>query len=253
MPVTVLRIRGTGEVLNGDATMLALLCAKLDASKYSIGADLPYPASVGPANQDNDIFGPSEDTSVAVGEPMLAQAVHDAPGKVGIVAYSLGVLVADRYLTSVAAGTNDGSKLAWVATVASPCRAPGSSIDAGSVSSGINGTHGAWPEGLPVWEAANPRDAITSCAPDSPLRDLAAGISPLTFATLSWTPELAERLRRNQWPVTREWWRDPIGTVRRYGAATAGVEGYIFGGQHTRAYIAEGYLDRLAAKINAWS
>ncbi len=237
--ITILTCRGTGESVGAASNMLAALTAKLPTDKYVAGQDIPYPASVGPANAQGDPAGPSADQSIAAGLPLLDAAVTAAPGQVGLCGYSLGALLVSRYLE-----TYRGNKIAWVAMVANPARATGESVDPNPFGYGIEGAHAQWDVNIPVWSAANPLDGITSCPALSPLRQLAAGLNGLTFATLGWTAELAARLIAGQWPSADY-------TPEQLEEAGKMMIGYLFGGQHTTAYVQGGYLDRLASRITA--
>ncbi|MFJ4653834.1 PE-PPE domain-containing protein [Nocardia sp. NPDC088792] len=251
--IDVITCRGTGEPLNGTTNMLPLLTEQLDPTKYTIGVDLDYSASVGPANPQEDLAGVSEDDSVAAGVTALAAAIRATPLVVGIAGYSLGAMVVTRFLEAKAAGEYADCEVAWAATVANPLRAEGSSIDPAPVGFGLAGQHGPWPDGIPVWEAANPADAITSCPADSPLRTLADAVSEFSFADLGgWTSDLIDRVLANRWqPTDIGSLLHPIATWRLWSQTAALMEGYAFGGQHTSAYIVGGYIDRLSSAINA--
>jgi hypothetical protein len=225
--------------------MLAYLTSLLDPSRFEIGPDIAYPASVGPANSGGDVFGPSEEQSIAEGLPLLAEAIRATPNLVGLCGYSLGAELVSRFLEAKAVGEYADCELAWVALVANPNRAPGESIEPVPAGSGINGAHGPWPARTQVWTAANPNDGITCCPTGSPLRALAAGMSAFSFAQLGgWTLELAHQL------LDGEWVRDQY-TPDQLLRAGQLMLGYILGGQHTTAYVQGGYIQRLADHINA--
>ncbi|KZM68113.1 hypothetical protein AWN90_09230 [Nocardia terpenica] len=233
--------------------MLRGVTRQLDPARYVIGPDVDYPASVGPANHTADVLGCSEDESVVAGLAALATAVRATPDLVGLLGYSLGAEVVTRFLEAKARGEYPDCTIAWAATVANPLRREGDSIDSNEFGYGINGQHSAYPADIQTWEAANPADAITSSPADSPLRQLADGVSALTFANLSWTTDLADRFNRNRWqPGNPGWWMHPFATARTWGQAAAGIRGYLDQTAHIRTYIQDGYLDRLAARINAW-
>lgn len=234
---TIITARGCGEVAGSPDNMTAYLYARLDQAKFTLGEDIPYPASVGPANAEGDPLGPSLEESLTEGLALLEAAIEAADEPVALAGYSEGALLVSRFLE-----TYRGDQVAWVALVANPARATGESIDPGPVGYGIEGAHAPWPN-VPVFTAANPQDGITSCPPDSPLRDLAAGLDGLTFATLSWTAALAERLLVGQWPTADF-------SVEQLAEAGRLMYGYLLGGQHTTAYVSGGYLDRLADRIN---
>lgn len=242
--ITVLTCRGTGERLGSPDNMLAYLVSLLDLRRFVVGPDIPYPASVGPANSSGDPCGPSEAESIELGLPMLAEAIRATPNLVGLLGYSLGAELVSRFLELKAQGQYQDCELAWAAVVANPNRAAGESIDPPPAGVGINGPHGAWPHGLQVWTAANPNDGITCCPAASPLHDLAAGVSGLTFATLGWARPLAQRLLEGEWP-TEDY------SAQELMIAGQLMLGYLLGGQHTTEYVAGGYIQRLADRINA--
>ncbi|WP_067891153.1 hypothetical protein [Nocardia vaccinii] len=242
--ITVLTCRGTGEVTGAPTNMLAQLAHLLDPAKYEIGADIPYPAAVGPVGSSG-VLGPSEAGSVAAGLPLIADAIRATPNLVGLCGYSLGAELVSAFLEAKARGEYADCELAWAAVIANPNRAPGESIDPMPVGSGINGPHGPWPAHLPVFSAANPGDGITSCPDRSPLRALAHGMSAFSFATLGgWTESLAQQLISGEW-MTEDY---SPGQLLRAGQL---MLGYLLGGQHTTAYVTAGYLLRLADHINA--
>ncbi|MFE2998649.1 PE-PPE domain-containing protein [Nocardia sp. NPDC059246] len=250
--ITVLTLRGTGEPIAGPANMLTNVTRLLDPAKYVIGPDIPYPASLGPANPQQDPLGCSEQQSIAEGVDLLASAIRNSPDVVGLLGYSLGAEVVSAFLERKAAGEFGDCEVAWVGLLANPRRAEGDSIDPNPQGYGINGQHGPWPDGLQVWEAANPADAITSCPPDSPLRALADTVSAFSFAALGgWTADLADKLRQNRFqPANFGWWLHPLATWQLYSTAATQMLGYLSGQTHIRDYIAGGYCQRLAEHIN---
>ncbi|MFX0581191.1 PE-PPE domain-containing protein [Nocardia nepalensis] len=250
--ITVLTCRGTGEPLGSPHNMLASVTSKLDPAKYQIGADVDYPADVGPANAAHGLGGCSEQQSIQLGVRALAQAIRDTPNQVGVLGYSLGAEVVTRFLEAKAGGEYSDCELVWAANIANPLRREGDSLHANPVGFGINGQHGPWPDDVLTFEVANPADGITSCPADSPLRTLADSVSAFSFAELGgWTMDLADRLRRNRWQLaTFDWWLHPLCTWSRWSQAAAMVDGYLFGGTHTRAYQDFGYCTRLAAVLN---
>jgi len=241
---TVLTCRGTGEPIGGVDNMLTALGWELDPVRYELGADIAYPASVGPANSGGDVLGPSEDQSIAQGLPLLAAAIRATPDLVGLMGYSLGAELVSAFLEAKARGQYADCELGWAALVANPRRAPGESIDPDPVGSGINGAHGPWPDGLPVFTAANPADGITSCPPGSPLRALAEGMSAFSFAELGgWTATLAQQLIDGEF-LGEDYTSEQL---MRGGQL---MYGYLLGAQHTAEYVVGGYLQRLADEIN---
>ncbi|MFE3191642.1 PE-PPE domain-containing protein [Nocardia sp. NPDC059240] len=250
--ITVLTCRGTGEPLASPRNLLTGVTGRLDPGKYEIGPDVDYPAAIGPANPGRGLYGCSELQSIDRGVAALVAAIHATPNQVGILGYSLGAQVVTRFLEAKARGEYPDCEIAWAANIANPLRREGDSIDERPIGFGINGQRGAWPDEFPIWEVANPLDAITSCPADSPLRALADTVSAFGLAELGgWSADLADRLRRNRWqPASFGWWLRPVRTWELWTRAAALMSGYLEGGAHNIAYLEGGYCDRLAAILN---
>lgn len=251
--ITVLTCRGTGEPLASPDNLLTAVTSKLDPAKYEIGPDVDYPASIGPVNPQRGLNGCSELQSIDFGVLALVAEIQSTPNKVGILGYSLGAEVVTRFLEAKARGDYPDCEVAWAANIANPLRIAGDSIDPNPTGFGINGPHGPWPADIPAWEVANPADAITSCPADSPLRTLADTVSAFSFAALGgWTTNLANRLRGNRWQPDRfGWWLHPIRTWSLWSQAADLMDGYLDKGEHNKAYVNEGFCDRLATILNA--
>ncbi|MFD3511024.1 PE-PPE domain-containing protein [Nocardia sp. NPDC058666] len=234
--------------------MLAQVTRHLDQSRYEIGADVDYPASIGPMNPQKRIDGCSEDFSVAAGVDALATAVRAAKYPVGLLGYSLGAIVVSRFLEAKARGEFPECDVLWAANIANPLRRCGDSLLGDPGGFGINGEHGPWPSDVRTWEVAHAADGITCCPADSPLRALADGVSAFSFAELGgWTSGLAERFRANRWQLTlHAWSRGPLREWRQWSTAATLIDGYVRGGQHNAVYREAGYCYRLAAVINAF-
>lgn len=254
MTTTVITVRGTGELRGAAANMLTRVTGKLDLDRFETGPrlDLDYPAQIGPFGAAG-LLGPSEETSRTAGVAALAAAVRATPNRAGVIGYSLGSCVVTAFLEAKARGEYADCEIAWAALVANPWRAQGWSIDRDRYGFGINGARGRWPTDIPIWEVANPADVITSCPPDSPLRSLADGITAFTaVAGCEWGSDLIDRMLRRRWqPRGGVDLLHPVQTWRRYARAADDLNGYLFGQHHFQAYIDGGYLDRLAARINA--
>ncbi|WP_330184995.1 PE-PPE domain-containing protein [Nocardia sp. NBC_01503] len=251
--ITVLSCRGTGERLGAPGNLLTAVTGRLDPAKYSIGPEVDYPASIGPANPQYGLDGCSEEQSIDTGVRALAAAVRATPNRAGLLGYSLGAEVVTRFLEAKARGEYADCDIAWAANIANPLRREGDSIDPNPVGFGINGQREPWPDCIPTWEVANPADCITSCPADSPLRTLADTLSAFSFAEFGgWTRAMVDRLRVNRWqPTRRDGWTRPVRTWRMWEAAAASMEGYLSGGQHNLAYQRDGYCERLADILNA--
>jgi hypothetical protein len=242
MAITVLTLRGTGEPVNGAGNMLKYVTNLLNPVKYSIGADIAYPASIGPVNPQTNPQGISEQQSIDDSIPLIAAAVRDTPNLVGLLGYSLGASCVSRFLELKAQGQYSDCEIAWSGLVANPWRARGEGLNPeATYGFGISGQHSAWPTNIPTFTVANPADGITSCPAVSPLRDLAPGVDALTFAELNWTPAYAASL------LTQH--GEPY-TPAEYVQAAALLRGYLIDGQHMEAYVQQGYVNRLADALN---
>lgn len=248
--IDIITIRGTGEPYQGANNMLTVVSALLDPTRFHVFGDLSYPASVGVANETFTITGPSEDESVSVGIANLATLIRSTPNSVGILGYSLGAEVVSRFNEAQARGEYPDCAVTFTACMANPLREQGDSIDPNPVGFGITGQHGPFPE-RPHFECANENDAITSCPPDSPLRDLADVVSAFGLAAIGgWTADLRDRMLERRWqPAGWGSLLHPIKTWDLYEQAAADVAGYLTG-QHTNEYIEGGYCERLANVIN---
>ena len=256
-PVTVITVRGTGERHNSGDNLLAFVTDQLDRTRFR-AVDLAYPASVGIANPDRSLAGVSADRSVQLGVRALAAEIVCAPYRVVLVGYSLGALVVTRFLEAQARGDYADCHVYAAANVANPLRAPGCSLGETTwlPGFGIQGRHHPLSvESRDPWayvEVANPLDGICCCPEDSPLRFASDGLSAFSFVVGGgWSADLADRVLRRRWqPFSIDWWRNPKRVAETHFEAAALVHGYLTG-QHTRAYVDGGYLDRLAAWIES--
>jgi len=249
--ITVLTLRGTGEPVGTPNNSLTHVTRQLDPTKYEIGPDVNYPASIGFVNPQGRINGVSEQDSINAGQGLIAEAVRATPNLVGLIGYSLGASTVSRFLELKAQGHYADCELAWAATVANPWRARGESLDHNDVGWGISGEHGRWPA-LRTYSVANPQDGITCCPGNSPLRNLAGMVNNLTFAQLEWTSAGAQQLLNTGFQDAMSHAQDYWNVWDRYINAAALMRGYLYDGQHMAHYINDGYLDRLAHALNAF-
>lgn len=230
--------------------MLTHVTQQLDPRRFRVLGDVVYPASVGFANEGFRITGPSEDDSIRIGVANLAAMMRSTPHVVVVLGYSLGAELVTAFNEAQAAGLHRDCEVAATACVANPRRRAGDSIDPAPAWFGINGEHAAFPN-RPHFEAANPRDAITNCPPNSPLRGLADVMSAFGFAEIgAWSQDMVDRMLQRRWQPAG--WGDimhPVKTWEMYQQAANDVRGYLTG-EHTAAYIQGGHLDRLAAALN---
>ncbi|WP_067671853.1 PE-PPE domain-containing protein [Nocardia miyunensis] len=248
--IDVITCRGTGEPQGSPNNMLTQVTRQLDPRRYRVLGDVVYPASVGVANEGFRINGPSEADSIRIGIANLATMIRSTPNMVVLLGYSLGAELVTKFSEAQARGLYSDCEIAATACVANPQRRAGDSIDPVPAGFGINGERGVFPD-RPHFEAANPRDAITSCAPGSPLRALADVMSAFGLAMIgAWSKDLLNRMLQRRWQPAG--WGDimhPVKTWEMYQQAADDVRGYLTG-QHTTAYSQGGYLDRLAVALN---
>lgn len=250
---TVITVRGTGERRASPDNMLAHVTRSLETPLFPTIVDLAYPASIGMMNPDRTLAGVSLDKSVELGLIALATEIRRTPLPVVLLGYSLGAIVVTRFLEAQARGINPDCEVVFAACIANPLRQPGDSRDVyGAPGFGIAGSTALSPALGRIWEVANPRDGITCCPADSPLRTAADGLSAYSFAVGGgWSQDLLDRVLRRRWqPVNLDWWRDPLGAWRAHEQAAVLVRDYL-AGEHGPAYVRDGYTARLAEVINA--
>ncbi|OZE77188.1 hypothetical protein CH305_18295 [Rhodococcus sp. 15-649-2-2] len=215
--------RGTGNAPGPRNDMCGLVTRKLNPEKFRL-FDVNYPATIGRIGA-SDGRGVPMDECVEIGVQDLARQVLNSPNRAGIVSYSLGGIVASRFLERVERGewlNRNGSKLdiAFVVNIANPARAAGDSI-VPAPGFGLHSSHGKWPASTVVYELANPRDMICSTDRFSPARRIAAGVSPYAALELNESDPLKrlDGLRSTDW----------LARLRSgsYTAAAAGLLGYL--------------------------
>ncbi|OZC80220.1 hypothetical protein CH274_13375 [Rhodococcus sp. 06-418-5] len=215
--------RGTGNAPGPRNDMCGLVTRKLNPEKFRL-FDVNYPATIGRIGA-SDGRGVPMDQCVEIGVQDLARQVLNSPNRAGIISYSLGGIVASRFLERVERGewlNRNGSKLdiAFVVNIANPARAAGDSI-VPAPGFGLHSSHGKWPANTVVYELANPRDIICCADRFSPARRIAAGVSPYAALELNESDPFKrlDGLRSTDW----------LARLRggSYTAAAAGLLGYL--------------------------
>jgi len=246
----VIEVRGTGEPQGGASNFLRQVTSRLPAERFH-RHDLLYPASIGIANPTGDIRGVSEAQSIRQGLFELERLIRSFNGQpVGLLGYSLGAMVVTRFLERQARGEYVGCQVSWAGMVANPLRNEGDSFYQPHVPGyGIAGRHERFSPDVKVWEIANPRDGITCCPDNSPLRTVSDSLTNFSFALSGgWSQDLIDRTLTARWQLRGLW---PVFVGGRYRTAVEHVYGYLRGGEHLLAYQAGGYLTRLADVITA--
>lgn len=227
---------GTGEQPNGVATMWAGVSQLLgDVVTWT---PIDYPASIACFNPTGSISGASEAISRAEGVAAMVAAIRATDDRVIIGGYSLGALVVSDLLAAIARGEYPDLEIDVVVNLANPGRAEGESYGLPSTGFGLDGQHPAWPAGIPVYEIANPADAITSAPADSPWRMAADAIRTFNISVEgieSWVSSMIAQMDGRQQVQAQAhlfdaaWWA-------AYAAAPGQLYGYALGGEHTNGY-----------------
>lgn len=232
-PVTIVMVRGAGEIPGSAANMLADVVGRLPLDRLNV-IELPYAASVGPGPGGN-VGGPSLNTSVQQVRSALSELCRLTQVDV-IIGYSLGALAVSMVLEDIAAVApyTDGMRLpSFVGFLANPARAR----QVGLPGYGIHHEHGAWPLGPVYREVANADDGITCCPDPSPLRTLTDQVDAFSFAEMGgWSSDMVRRLVTGRWQPSAIDLRDPFGTFRRYTVAAQLMQGYLDGTAHVQWY-----------------
>ena len=218
----VFAVPGTTEPASRDGRVLGMLSnitAHLDPKKFrsfqvnypaSYGAFLPFPNS------------PDFSVSVEQGVTALVAAIRATENIAVLIGYSQGSTVITRLLERIERGEFADLEIAGVVLVANPMRALGDSVDITAPGYGISGEHDDFPDHIPVWEIAHPKDPITSLSKSSPLRSFGDVTRKFSITNpLAWLADV------NQIIVTQgfqRWWDQPA--KNRWGNVLAEVTRY---------------------------
>lgn len=246
-------IRGTSNLrgpLNGSFTGTV---ARAFQNKWDL-YDVNYTASIGPIHAPGEQPLPL-DGAVNQGVNDLVRFVQSTNDLVGLCSYSLGGIVAMRFLEGVASGrylNRDGTrmKIAFHAGFANPARNKGDSIVPGLKGSGLHSSHGPLPAGTVNLEYANPNDIITNADQFSPIRGITKGLSPYASLEQKRVDPFAsvEAARQADW----------LARLRpgRYTEAFLGLGGYIFPNPQRRPMTTEHTLygtERMPGSTLTWT
>jgi hypothetical protein len=227
---------GIGERIGDPAGMLAPIRAGF-ASRGVDVYDLPWRNDYGPVGTAGPL-GASFAANLTAGQKMLDAELNKGPAI--IACYSGGAALGGNI---AAAGHPN---LVAIGLVADPYMP--------NFGTGKYGVAGSRPivADKPVYWEADPNDIICQCPANSPIR----GFSDLTHAFAfsnqpAYAQDLANRLIENRW---QRWWDVP--GLWRIGQALQGINGYLWGGDHTSYQIrrrpggnGETYIEHLQTKL----
>lgn len=244
--ITVLACRGIAEPL--DDNMLTNTTRLLDPRRFVI-KEVPWEASYGP---NPDPGGSSFDKAISEGRTLLLQMIADDPNPVVLLGYSGGAALAGKVADEVGRGLHPQLEVRGVGLISDPLRPE----SAGLPGWGIAGQRTI--PGMPVWQIADPLDAICCCPRNSPLRTFADQSAAFSLGDPgAWVADLIDRLRTGRWQaVFLNWWK-PWTVWQEYARAIDDVKGYLFRGDHTSYWtrIAPGttrtYCELLADRVSS--
>ncbi|GAC70711.1 hypothetical protein GS4_39_00420 [Gordonia soli NBRC 108243] len=247
--ITLITVRGTAERRWSATNMLSVPALKLgDRVEW---VDLDYEASIACFNPTGNVLGVSEAQSRREGVTNLAAAIRSTPNLVVLAGYSLGALVVSDFLAARARGAYRDCTVLAVVNIANPARRAAQSYGRPSFGYGLDGAHPAWPAGIDVYEIANPVDGITSMPAESPLRPLADQIRTFSLGDPHvWFDHMVAQLDGMEARQARAQWWEPT-FWQSYAEAPAWLRGYLFDGQHTRAYTERRWYGRAGRRISA--
>jgi hypothetical protein len=240
IPVTTyfLTLRGTAEPFEGLQTMLRFVAN--EAGPQVKHHDVWYDASIAFFNERDDIFGASLKRSIELGAINISNTMEaivrdDAEARFVLGGYSLGCLVINRWLDNMDVPLFKNRTLRIV-HIANPARPMGDSYLRQNVT-GYGIARTSVVHHIPqTFNLANPRDAITSLHPKSPLRNIVPWLYGLDINQPDdWFWEIMRRaqegtLREQSANIFSAQWREAVARM------PDDLYGYAFGGQHTIAY-----------------
>ena len=168
--ITVFALDGIGGHGGPNAMGQNMIRPLVESGGYD-WQDVPYLASIGPANPENNVFNDVWlRKSDRDGARQAAKAIHATDNLAAIVGYSGGASATSLLMEDMQRGEpyTRGLEVVWAVTIANPRRHRGP--DAPGY--GIAGEHTDFPRNITHFEVANPDDAIPCCPQYSPLRTL---------------------------------------------------------------------------------
>lgn len=243
MTVTVLTCRGIGEPLHGGQ-MLDHVTQHFPDDWQVI--KVPWEAQYGPVGQAG-VVGASFDRSLSLGQHFLREMITDAgPDPIALLGYSGGAALAGHVTAELDSALAE--KVAAVGLMADPFQPRG-------ISERGFGMAGHRPIDHPgaMWSYSD-ADPICVTPELSPLRTIADQTAAMALGDpAAWGTDLINRLRRGRWQPSAIDWRDPLGTLRRYGEAIDAARRYLI--NHTADYPGprtQELADRIIWRVNSW-
>jgi len=254
---SVLCVPGTTENTRGPGVtgMLANITGKLPARFHC--SMIPYPADYG--------IPISEAKSIQVGVDNAVNEIQAAPFPVVLLGYSQGAQIVRAILAEMNHGIHAQLRVVAAGLVADPLRpidfASGSpelvdKLTGPGAGWGVAGQMEEWPKSIQVWSMARPEDIIPNAPGNSPVRALADWTRWMSITDpVAWGEELLHKAKHNRFQAVITNWRHPIGVLRQYADAIAGIEGYLTGihtsyGSISMPGIPMTYCDWLAQQID---
>ena len=220
--ITVLRARGIGEPISGDSQMLGNVTLLLDKARFVI-KNVPWSAQYGPAPTP---LGESFTVALEHGRTRLLNMIYDDPNPVVMLGYSGGAALVGNVAAEIGLGLWPELDVRGVGLIADPCRSPVNSVNPGAVDFGVARAR-AVVAPFPVWQLADPADAIPCCPPNSPFRtfsDESAAFSLIDPA--AWGRDLYGRIETHHM-------QDVNSHIADYARALWDLDGYLRRGDHT--------------------
>lgn len=243
MTVTVFTCRGIGEPLHGGQ-MLDHVTQHFPDDWQVI--KVPWEAQYGPVGTAGP-GGSSFDRSLTLGQHLLREMITDAgPDPIVLLGYSGGAALAGHVAAELEPDLAE--KVAAVGLMADPFQPRGVSEHGFGIAGSRNPFH---PGTVWSWSDADP---ICVTPELSPLRTIADQTAAMALGDpAAWGQDLVDRLRRGRWQPSAIDWRDPLGTLRRYGDAIDAARRYLI--NHTADYPgarAQNLAADVMRRVDAW-
>lgn len=233
MTVYCLTVRGTSEKFGDPNNLLTKAVEIARAGGPATQSpwpsvrtlEVPYPASIGPANEQNNPFGDSLMASLDLGVAAIKDTIRKVrvleggyrpDTRIILMGYSLGALIVQRYLTLEPQSkgvdralllANPGGK--YLVPYASGWRREGATTYSG-IASGIADDRPLQvmtSDRLDVWHIAHPMDPIANMHPKNPLRSIVPWLWGMDLDNpVPWLNDVFAQITSKQaWAWTHFW------------------------------------------------